>query len=129
MDKENLESTIKVYFDMGLLYKDIVRILAIENGVQVSLCLVKHYLRKCSMGRRKNYDNCRCGKLWFKTRYKNPGELHGFRWMYQKCLSNNIHCKKEDVRIIIDVLDPRGKGTKKKTEAIAMNLHLQLIPN
>ena len=31
--------------------------LAIENGVRVSLRLVKCHLRKCGMGRRKNYHN------------------------------------------------------------------------
>lgn len=114
MDRETLEFTIKLYFDMGLLYKDIVNMLAIENGVRVSLRLVKRYLRRCGLGRRKNYDNIVDVVNFIQEQLLTSGKLHGYRWMYQKCLSKNIHCKKEDVRIILDVLDPEGKEQRRK---------------
>ena len=97
IDKDNLESMITLYFDTGLLYKDIVEMLAMENGVRVSLRLVKRYLRRYGLGRRKNHDIIADVVNFVQEQIQKSGKMHGYRWMYQKYLSQNIHCKKEDI--------------------------------
>ncbi|KAK3600724.1 hypothetical protein CHS0354_027218 [Potamilus streckersoni] len=34
--------------------------------------------------------------------------MHGYRWMYQKCLSNGLKVKKEEIRLMLEILDPQG---------------------
>ena len=36
------------------------------------------------------------------------GQLHGYRWMYAKCREHGLRVKKEDVRLVLKELDPRG---------------------
>ena len=36
------------------------------------------------------------------------GQLHGYRWMYAKCREHGLRVRKEDVRLLLKELDPRG---------------------
>ena len=76
IDRDNLESTITLYFDTGLLYIDIVKMFAIGNGVRVSLRLVKRYLRRCGLGRRKNYDNIVGVVSFIQEQIKRSWKMH-----------------------------------------------------
>ncbi|GLD65983.1 uncharacterized protein AKAME5_001741500 [Lates japonicus] len=43
---------------------------------------------------------------------EGPGRLHGYRWMYNKCLKNGIRANKEDVRLILAALDPDASAIR-----------------
>ena len=53
MDPEDRDEAIKLYFDMGMLYKDIVQILTLEHGIIVSLRHLKRILKELGLFRRK----------------------------------------------------------------------------
>ncbi len=38
----------------------------------------------------------------------STGQLHGYRWMYTKCREHGLCVRKEDVRLVLKELDPRG---------------------
>ena len=50
-------AVIKLCFDMGVLYRDIIAILAIECGVVISLRQLKRVLKELGLFRRKNYSD------------------------------------------------------------------------
>ena len=64
---------------MGLVYKDIVRILGTECGIVISICHLKKLLRQLVLSRRKKYSNI--GDVEFIQRQvEGLGHLHGYRW-------------------------------------------------
>ena len=114
MITDDIREAIKVYFYIGLLYRDIVRVLAIEHGVVISLRQLKRLLRELGLCRRKNYSGIGDVIDFIRAQIQTSGKLHGYRWMYEKCLLHNLHCKKEDVRVILAVLDPEGNAQRRK---------------
>lgn len=46
---------------------------------------------------------------------EGSGRLHGYRWMYKKCLKNGIRAKKEDVRLILAVGSTQAVGSTSRT--------------
>ena len=86
---------------MGLIYKDIIKALAVEHGVVISLRHLKRILREMGLFRRKNYSNIGDVVEFVHSQMAHSGQLHGYRWMHEKCLAHNLHCKKEDVRVIL----------------------------
>jgi len=112
MDFDERNQAIHLYFEMGLLYIDILRILA-ENLI-LSLRHLKRIIMKLGLFRRKQYSNVGDVIEFVQHQLKTSGKLHGYRWMYEKCLSHNIRCKKEDIRIIIGALNPIGVSERRK---------------
>ena len=114
MDPEDRDEAIKLYFDMGMLYKDIVQILTLEHGIIVSLRHLKRILKELGLFRRKNYSNIADVVEFVHNQLRNSGRLHGYRWMSEKCHLHNLRCKKEDVRLILSILDPEGNRQRRK---------------
>ena len=114
MDQDEMDAAIKVYFSMGLTYKDIINVMAIEHGVVISLRHLKRMLRQMGLFRRKNYSNIGDVIDFVQSQIANSGQLHGYRWMYEKCLAHNLHCKKEDIRVILGILDSEGTAQRRK---------------
>ena len=53
MDRNGI---IRIYFEMGLLYNDIVRILAVEHDIVLTTRHLKRILRSVGLARRNNYN-------------------------------------------------------------------------
>jgi hypothetical protein len=109
---DDMDALISLYFNMGLLYKDIVNILALQHGMVISLCSVERLLRGMSLSRRKNYSRIVDTVDFIQGQIQTSGKLHGYRWMYNKAMLHGFKCKKEDVRTILRVLD--GEGTEQR---------------
>jgi hypothetical protein len=45
---------------------------------------------------------------------QGSGVLHGYRWMYERCLASGVKCRKEDVRLILGPLDAEGVELRKR---------------
>ena len=109
----DIRDAIKIYFEIGLQHRDIVRILAIEHGVLLSLRHLKRLLRELGLFRRKNYSDVRGVVEFIHEQIQTSGKLHGYRWM-QKTVFLHLHCQVGDVRIILAVLDPEGNAQRRK---------------
>ncbi|KAF6721335.1 hypothetical protein FQA47_004064 [Oryzias melastigma] len=102
MDRDNL---IKVYFQMGMNYKDILQSLAL-HGIIVSERHLYRLLRGMRLERRR-YDLDEAIDF-IVEQLQGDGQDHGYRWMYTKCKQRGIRVRKEDVRILLSLLDPVG---------------------
>jgi hypothetical protein len=64
------------------------------------------------LGRRR-YNNITDGVLFIQNETQGSGQLHGYRWMHQKCLDNGIRVRKEDVRLILATICPKACSARK----------------
>ena len=72
-------AVIKLCFDMGVLYRDIIAILAIECGVVISLRQLKRVLKELGLFRRKNYSDVGDVVEFISNQLHGSGCLHGYR--------------------------------------------------
>ncbi len=96
---------ISFYFITGMNYNDILKSLAVRHGVVISK---RHLIRLLKMHGLKRRSYADLGEVidFIVHQLEGPGRLHGYRWLYSKCLANGIRAKKEDVRLILAALDP-----------------------
>ncbi|KAJ0060283.1 hypothetical protein NL108_007790 [Boleophthalmus pectinirostris] len=109
MDRDEL---IAFYFNLGLKYKDIVKTLDF-HGVSISERHLNRLLRARNLYRRR-YD-LDSGIDFIIEQLRGPGKNHGYRWMYVKCQQQGLSIRKEDVRLILALLDPVGCQNRQST--------------
>ncbi|XP_029975096.1 uncharacterized protein LOC115408457 [Salarias fasciatus] len=103
-----LQDLVELYFYLGLHHKDITTLLASRHRFIVSERHLKRLLRSYGLFRRKNYASYDRIITFIQEQLQASGQLHGYRWMYAKCQENGLRVRKEDVRLILKELDPRG---------------------
>lgn len=106
-----MENLIRVYYGMGMSYKDIASTLAQRHHVIVGVRHLKRILRKLGIGRRK-YDQLADVVMFIQNELRGSGALHGYRMMYAKCTEAGLSVRKEDIRVIMGDLDPLGVETR-----------------
>ena len=111
-DNVDRKDWIQAYFRMGLYYKDIARILAQKHGIIISERHLKRILKDLGLSRR-GFSDIGDVILFVKAELDTLGQLHVYRTMYAKCLANDINVRKEDIRIIISLLDPEGCNARR----------------
>ncbi|CAL8395131.1 unnamed protein product [Boreogadus saida] len=99
---------INVYFELGLKYSDIKSILASRHAFHISERHLKRILRDRGHSRRKAYSDLSVLVDFISDQLQYSGQLHGYRWMYAKCREHGLRVRKEDVRLLLKELDPRG---------------------
>ncbi len=99
---------IKFYFNLGLCYEDIVFTLSTKHGIILSLRHFKRILKRKGLFRRSNYADLGDTVKYLRRELGGSGSLHGYRWMYQKCLDNGLQVRKEEIRHLLSILDPEG---------------------
>ena len=105
---------LKLYFQLGLHYKEIVWILAHNHGIIISLRHLKRKLLELGLYRRKQWTNYCEVVAFVKKELQASGQLHGYRMMHAKCISNGLEVRKEDVRLILSLLDPAGVQSRRR---------------
>ena len=108
----NVSSLISFYFELGFYYKDIALILKIQHDVTISLRQLKRKLHNLGLRRRKNYTDLEMLTNFIQQHWSE--QMHGYRWMYQKCILSGLNVRKEDVRCLLQILDPEGTLRRKK---------------
>lgn len=103
-----IHELVRLYFTLGLYYKDIVALLASRHGCILSERHLKRILKSNRMFRRKGYTPLDRVIQFIGEQLQTSGQLCGYRWMYTKCKENGLQVKKEEVRLIMKELDPRG---------------------
>ena len=109
-DRDNL---IKLYYCLGMSYRNIVEVIAVQHGFIISLRHLARRLRIMGIGRRR-YCDVADVLLFIHNELEGSGQLHGYRWMYQKCLDHNLCVRKEDVRLILDTLCPNSTLARRR---------------
>jgi hypothetical protein len=106
MDRDEL---ISKYFDLGLNYSDILQAL-IPHGYIISERHLRRILAARSLSRRKKYAATDDVIRFIQRELSQSGKLHGYRWMWQKCLQNGLTVRRDDVQLILSMLDPSGSA-------------------
>jgi hypothetical protein len=83
-----------------------------NHGVVISQRHLRRILKKCNLCRRRNFSDI--GEvILFIHDTLSSGEKHGYRWMYHKCEAHGLKVRKEDVRLILSILDQEGASFRK----------------
>ena len=114
MEPDCICCVIQVYFEMGLKYKDIVHSLAVYQGIVISERHLKRILKARGLTRRSGYNDIGDVLDTIEALLGTSGMMHGYRWMYERLRIGGIKCKKEDVRVILGVLDQEGVSQRRK---------------
>ncbi|CAL9706651.1 unnamed protein product [Knipowitschia caucasica] len=105
------DSIIEFYFRLGMSYKDILKSLALQGTI-----ITERHLNRILRARllyRRRYD-LDAGIDFIVDQLQGPGKDHCYRWMFTKCKQHGISIKKEDVRILLSLLDPIGSQARKR---------------
>ena len=103
-----MDRHIALYFGMGLKYNDIQSALDMRHGYRISLRHLKRRIAGLGLNRRTGYTNLGVSVDFIQGQLQHSGQLHGYRWMHEKCHQHGLRVRKEDVRLILKELDPRG---------------------
>jgi hypothetical protein len=101
------EHLVAIYFDIGMSQLEILAALA-THGYIISLRHLKRILSSMSLTRRKHYTDIAEVVTFIQKELSGSGKLHGYRWMWQKCVDNGINVRRNDVQHILSILDPEG---------------------
>jgi hypothetical protein len=104
-----MEELVELYFHSGLTYKQMVSVMLQNNGITISERHLKRLLQAMHLTRRRGYSDIESIVRFIHTEIQSSGALHGYRWMYAKCIENGFKVRKEHVRIILACLDPLGR--------------------
>jgi hypothetical protein len=105
---EERNDLIKLYFDLGIHYKHICSLLKNEHGIQLSYRHLKRVIKSLGLHRKNFFPEIDTVVEFISKQLHGSGSLHGYRWMYEKCLLSGIKVRKEDVRHILQIMDPEG---------------------
>jgi hypothetical protein len=105
---EERNDLVKLYFELGLQYKHICSLLETNHGMQLSYRHLKRVISSLGLQRRKTFSDIEIAVEFISKDLHGSGSLHGYRWMYQKCLLKGITVRKEHVRHLLQILDPEG---------------------
>jgi hypothetical protein len=109
-----LQTFITKYFKNGLNYCEIVAMLARENDINISERHLKRLLSKYGLFRRHHYTDVEEVSDFIRKQLQSSGQLHGYRWMWLKCLQHGFVVQKETIRHLLKLLDPNGVETRQR---------------
>ena len=112
MQENERDAIISIYFQMGLIYSDIVRALSTYHQLVMSERHLKRILRSIGLFRRKQYSDIGDVINFVEQQLTQSGKLHGYRWMAQKCKGNgqNLHRRKFAPFYVYSILKDGTRG-------------------
>ncbi|CAL9704018.1 unnamed protein product [Knipowitschia caucasica] len=108
------EQLIKLYYNLGMSYNDILSALLRRHGILISRKHLLRILKDNRLGRRRDFADLDSIFDFVQQQLQGPGKMHGYRWMFTKCRESGLKARKEDVRMILAELDPEGSALRKK---------------
>lgn len=108
------EQLIRLYFDLGMSYNNILSALLRRHGILISRKRLLQVLKDNRLGRRRNFADLDSVFDFVQQQLQGSGKMHGYRWMFTKCRESGLKAKKEDVRMILAELDPEGSASRQK---------------
>lgn len=103
---------VAVYFRLGFAYKEILHIIAHRHNIVISLRTLYRELRRSQLYRRKNKSDLLTVALFIVDLLGEQGSLYGHRWMHAACVRNGFVISREEIRILLSIIDPVGVQTR-----------------
>ena len=110
-DHGERDALCKMYFDMGQKYRQICRTLATYHGIVLSERQLCRTLRRMNLTRR-TYSPIGDIIEFVHGELGASGRMPGYRLMWERCLEYGYRVRKEDVRLLLRVLDPDGVAVR-----------------
>jgi len=90
-------------FELGLKYEEIADIARLEQcDANVSTRTIRRRLNSVGKYRCNRWSKLTDVVQFITDQLNGSGGLHGYRWMYYKCLLSGLRIRKEYVRVIIN---------------------------
>jgi hypothetical protein len=118
---EERSELIQSLYHLGLSHKDILVALSV-HGYILSERHLRRILASLSLWRRRGYSDLADVVRFVQAELNASGCLHGYRWMYQKCLQAGLRVRRDDIRIILTHLDPEGSAFRYVTISNCQNI-------
>ncbi|ESO91514.1 hypothetical protein LOTGIDRAFT_153956 [Lottia gigantea] len=107
---------IKKYFLTGMKQGEILQSLSERNGINLSRRQLQNIMYAENLYKRRNWADIMTVVEFIMEEHIGSGSLHGYRWMYQKLKQNGLKSRKEEVRLLMSILDPEGDELDSVTE-------------
>ena len=104
----NEDAIIKNYFSAGFSYQEILVLLSLHHGLEISLRQLHRYLRRLGLLRRRNKDDLNIVNLKMKREISSSSSCFRYRLMHQKLRQMGVATDQETVRLTLKALDPEG---------------------
>ena len=101
---QNLTDFVKDYFRKGYMHIDMLKLLKVHHEKTISLCALKHYLKKLNcfcrslLGRRINFNEV---KEIIKDEFYGSGSNLGYRRVWSHLSTSGILLRREDIRLAL----------------------------
>lgn len=105
---------ISFYFHMGISYDEILFFLAQQHQVILSKTHLKRLINSFGLYRRKYESDILDGALFIENQLSTSGNQHGYKWMHLKCRQSGLNISRENVRLLMQLLDPIGVELRKR---------------
>lgn len=99
---------IKLYFGLGFNNKDILKLLAHNHRIIISIRTLKRRCRELGLFRRKNHTNLNEVIAFVQDELSGSGQMQGYRWLHQRAIQRGFVVQQDVIRQIIKLLDPQG---------------------
>lgn len=105
---ENRSELAHIYFCLGFTHHEILEALAHRHAIVISRRTLNRLLCRMSLYRRKHKSDILDVALFIAGLLKGYSSLHGYRSVYATCIRNGYVVSREDVRLLLSILDPEG---------------------
>lgn len=110
MERDEL---VRLYFDLGFSQKEILYYLAAKHRIIVSERHLRRILKSLSLYRRKHSDIVDVA-IYIMEKLHTSSQLHGYRWMHSYCVAHGLRVSKNDVRLLLRILDPNAVNQRRR---------------
>ena len=105
---ENLSEFAHIYFRLGFTHQEILDALAHRHAIVISKRTLKRVLSRMRLYRRKQKCDILNIALFIAGLLTEYSSLHGYRSVHATCVRNGYIVSREDVRLLLSILDPEG---------------------
>ena len=122
------QSLVSDYFHDGFKYKEILSLLEVRHGVEISLRTLHRLLRKNSLYRKGVQSSAVEIVSFIQNELQGSGSCIGYRAMQQRCINNKLSVSQAVVAEILRDLDPVGVDARRR-RTLRRRLYYSRGPN
>ncbi len=115
MDRDGF---ISLYHDLGFSQREILLFLAQNHGCVISQRHLRRILKAKGLHRSSKRSDIVNVATYVSRQLDLSGRQHGYRMMHLKCQLAGYTISREDVRILLTILDPEGVNLRKRRRLI-----------
>ena len=100
------DDLVETYFHLGFGQREILQFMSQIHDDNFSLRTLKRTLNRLGLFRCKSFSDVVAVALFIVKQYEGNGQLHGYKWLHQKCVQNGFEVTQQIVRNLLLILFP-----------------------